>query len=32
VGVVGCTARLKNGQRVRVDGSSGVVTVLEDIE
>ena len=31
VGVVGCTTLLKNGQRVRVDGSSGVVTLLDEV-
>jgi len=30
VGVVGCTTLLKTGQRVRVDGSSGVFTLLGD--
>ena len=29
VGVSQVTTKLKNGQRVRVDGSSGVVTMLE---
>ena len=29
VGVTGATTRLKNGQRVRVDGSSGLVTLLD---
>jgi phosphoenolpyruvate synthase/pyruvate phosphate dikinase len=31
VGVSQATTRLKTGQRVRVDGSSGMVTMLEDI-
>jgi phosphohistidine swiveling domain-containing protein len=30
VGVSPATTRLKTGQRVRVDGSSGMVTVLEE--
>ena len=30
VGVSQATTRLQTGQRVRVDGSGGVVTVLED--
>ena len=31
VGVSQATTRLKDGQRVRVDGSSGLVTVLEGV-
>ncbi len=32
VGVAGATARLRTGQRIRVDGSAGIVTVLTGSE
>ncbi|MEZ4383631.1 MAG: PEP/pyruvate-binding domain-containing protein [Nannocystaceae bacterium] len=30
VGVDGCTTRIRSGQRLRVDGGAGTVTILED--
>jgi pyruvate,water dikinase len=32
VGVAGATTRLRTGQRVRVDGSAGHITVLDEPE
>ncbi|MCA9714144.1 MAG: hypothetical protein KC468_05610, partial [Myxococcales bacterium] len=30
VGVDGCTTTIRSGQRIRVDGGTGIVTILED--
>ena len=32
VGVTGATVRLRTGQRVRVNGTTGHVTILDDAE
>ncbi|MCB9755131.1 MAG: phosphoenolpyruvate synthase [Myxococcales bacterium] len=32
VGVDGCTTKIRSGQRIRVDGGTGIVTILEDDE
>ncbi|MCA9663467.1 MAG: hypothetical protein KC486_34370, partial [Myxococcales bacterium] len=32
VGVDGCTTKIRSGQRIRVDGGAGIVTILDEAD